>query len=158
MSNAETTLENQIVDKRATDAIIELASTNKHQAYKEKIANKVDRQIGKKATTLVETAMELAQGITVAEEDEEGGVKYYTKAPNLNAIIYLLDRLMGKPVAKQEIKEEKKGIFIIEHMIKQLADKPVVTVPATEVKNENDGQAKRSDPRTVGQPVHVPAG
>lgn len=114
--------EAQMVEKETRTQVVALTQSARHNSYKEKIAKKVEKRIGEQFETLVDNAMQLAQGITVAEVQEDGGVKAWTEKPNLNAIIYLLDRLMGKPTQRQEIKDDKSGITVIEKMIKQLAN------------------------------------
>lgn len=126
-----------IVDEHATNAIIELASSEKHQAYKDKITVKIEKRIGTKVGRIVKNMLELANGGYWSEKLDDGSVKNHFERPNLTANIYLLDRFMGKPVIRQEVKEEKKGIFIIETMIKKLAS-PAQTVEAVEV-GKNDG-------------------
>ena len=143
--------ENKAIDVGATAAIQELTATNEHQQYKEKIAQKVEKRIGRKVNTLVGKALELAQGVKVTRYNgETDEIVAYDEKPNLNAIIYLLDRLMGKPTIKSEVKEEKKGIFIIEHMIKKLADSGKV-VEGEVIKNEvNESVVENGSASTAG--------
>lgn len=85
------------------------------------LEGKVVKRIGQKGKFLVDRLFELATGVYIMREDAKGGIKYYSQPPNLSAIIYLLDRALGKPASKMEIIEEKEGIKVIESMIKDLA-------------------------------------
>lgn len=89
----------------------------------QKIERLVTRKVGAKAKFLLDKALELADGIYMTDEKDPYKTKYYKKAPNLEAIIYLIDRLIGKPVAKSEVKDnsEKKGLATIQNLIVNLA-------------------------------------
>ena len=80
-------------------------------------------KVGGKVKFLLDKALELAEGIYMIDDKDPYKIKYYKKAPDLNAIIYLCDRLLGKPVAKTETKDEtnKKGIAAVQDIITSLA-------------------------------------
>lgn len=88
-----------------------------------KIEGMLQKKVGKKMKFLLDKALELADGIYMVQDNDPLKIKYYKKAPDLNAIIYLCDRLLGKPVAKSEVKDEtgKKGIQSVQNIIINLA-------------------------------------
>lgn len=74
----------------------------KDEKFKLPIA-KAEKRIADRLPLLIDRALELADGVTVQEVDKDGGVAVYTKPPDLKAIIYLVDRIMGKPTERQEV-------------------------------------------------------
>lgn len=63
---------------------------------------RAEKQIADKLPTLIDRALELAEGVTVKEIDKDGGINIYTKPPDRQAIEYLVNRIMGKPTERQE--------------------------------------------------------
>lgn len=61
---------------------------------------KAEKQIADQLPLFIAKAIELAQGIWVERETAGGKVKVYEKPPDMQAIMYLTDRIMGKPVSK----------------------------------------------------------
>lgn len=88
-----------------------------------RVENMIQKKVGAKVKFLLDKAFELADGIYTIDERDPLKVRYYRKPPNLEAIIYLIDRLIGKPVAKSENRniEEKKGVQAVQSIILQLA-------------------------------------
>lgn len=74
----------------------------KDEKFKLPIA-KAEKRIADRLPSLIDRALELADGVTVQEVDKDGGIVVYTKPPDLKAIIYLVDRVMGKPTERQEV-------------------------------------------------------
>lgn len=74
----------------------------KDEKFKLPIA-KAEKRIADRLPSLIDRALELADGVTVQEVDRDGGIVVYTKPPDLKAIIYLVDRVMGKPTERQEV-------------------------------------------------------
>ena len=100
-----------------------LTSTNIKQDKIAKVEKLIERKIAGKTTFLLDQALELAAGIFITKEDDPLHIKYYRKPPDLTAIIYLIDRLVGKPVAKTENKniQANKGIAAVQNIIMNLA-------------------------------------
>ena len=85
------------------------------------LEEKVSKKIGRKGKYLTDKLFELIEGVYLMDKQKGGTIKYYQVPPNLNAIIYALDRVLGKPVARSEVSEEKKGVVLVEHIIRNLA-------------------------------------
>jgi hypothetical protein len=97
---------------------------------REILETKVTDRIGKKGKLLVDKLFELIDGVYIMEK--KGGrdgkdIKYYQVPPNLSAITYALDRVLGKPKQVSEHTEERKGVMVIEHIIRNLAGEKTAT-------------------------------
>lgn len=71
----------------------------------EKFATQIQRaekKIADKLPWVVDKMLELAEGVTV-QEFGPGGPVIYQRAPDLGALKYLADRIMGKPTERQEV-------------------------------------------------------
>lgn len=103
-----------------------------------RVEKMVTRKISVKTKFLIDQAFELAAGIYVLDERDPHKTKYYKKQPQLDAIIYLMDRLLGKPVAKTENTnlQAKKGVAELQSIIMNLAG---ATINVNN-KPEKDGQ------------------
>jgi len=107
--------------------LVEVFTGKKSPKTKEEIVarieNLVTRKISKQTKFLVEKAFELAAGVYILDERDPSKTKYYKKPPNLDAIIYLIDRILGKPVAKNEntALQAKKGVAELQNIIQVLA-------------------------------------
>lgn len=62
---------------------------------------KAERRIADKLPYLIDKQFELADGVLVERETQEGVVVYRTP-PDRQAIEYLLNRIMGKPTERRE--------------------------------------------------------
>lgn len=73
----------------------------------EKFAGQIaraEKRIADHLPDLVDRMLELAAGVEVQTVDEEtGGIKVYSKAPDRQAAEYLINRIMGKPTERREI-------------------------------------------------------
>src|SRR5690242_360996 len=74
----------------------------KDEKFKIPIA-KAEKKIADKLPWLIDQAMELAEGVVVQERDKEGGLRIYQRPPDMKAIAYLVDRIMGKATERKEI-------------------------------------------------------
>ncbi len=120
------------VDKIARGYFLGTTSFNKRREIRHELEKKVTERIGKKGKMLVDKLFELAQGVYIAEKVGNKEIRYYQVPPNLQAIVYMLDRVLGKPTQYVEKSEEKKGIMVVEHIIKNLAGDKVVEGTAVE--------------------------
>jgi len=112
------------LEKMARGFIMGSQAIGRRREVRQELEDRVIKKIGKKGKYLTDKLFELIEGVYVI--DKRGGkdgreVRYYQVPPNLQAIIYALDRVLGKPVTKTEITEEKKGIMVVEHIIRNLA-------------------------------------
>jgi hypothetical protein len=67
----------------------------------ERFASKIaaaEKRIADRLPDLVDRLFELADGVTIQKTDSEGGVDIYTQPPNIRALVYLVDRILGKPL------------------------------------------------------------
>ena len=111
------------VEKIARGYIIGNQAIGRRKEVRAELESRVVTKIGKKGKYLTDKLFELIEGVYVFAGPDKGPkqIKYYKVPPSLPAIIYALDRVLGKPVAKVEHSEEKKGIMIVESIIKNLA-------------------------------------
>lgn len=89
------------VDKIARGYIVGSTAVGKRKDLRMVLEKRVVDTIGKKGKMLVDKLFELIEGVYVVDRvgktkfgDE---IRYYKVPPNLNAIIYALDRVLGKP-------------------------------------------------------------
>lgn len=152
-------MENQPVVIQNPDIVKAIFEKNSKENRLAKIEGLVQRKIGKRVKWLLDKSFELADGIYTIDARDPDKVKYYKKAPDLDAIIYLIDRLIGKPTAKTENKntEEKKGVQAVQAIILQLAganvtinneakngsDLPTITVGHNDVRSGTDTLSQR---------------
>lgn len=113
------------LERMARGFIMGSQAIGRRREIREVLEQKVVKRIGRKGKYLVDKLFELIEGVYVIDKsrNKKGGqeIRYYHVPPSLNAIVYALDRVMGKPVARSEVSEEKKGIMVIEHIIRNLA-------------------------------------
>ena len=115
------------LEKMARGFILGSESVSRRKEVREQLEEKVVKKIGRKGKYLTDKLFELIEGVYVI--DKRGGkdgrsVRYYQVPPNLNAITYALDRVLGKPKVQIDKSEEKRGIVLVEHVIRNLASKP----------------------------------
>jgi len=123
------------VEKMARGFILGSKAIGKRKEVKQILEDKVVGRIGKKGKQLTDKLFELVDGIYVVQKMDGEKVKYYKTPPNLAAITYCLDRVLGKPVSKSESgSQDKKGIMIVESIIKNLAGDTVEHKKSIEIK------------------------
>jgi len=115
------------VEQMARGFIMGSQAIGRRKEIREKLEDRVTKKIGVKGKYLTDKLFELIEGVYIV--DKRGGqdgrtIKYYQTPPNLNAIIYALDRVLGKPKQYVDKSEEKKGIILVEHVIRNLANNP----------------------------------
>ena len=115
------------LEKMARGFIMGSQAIGKRKEIREELEKKVTKKIGTKGKYLTDKLFELIEGVYIV--DKRGGkngrdVRYYQVPPNLNAIIYALDRVLGKPKQQIETSQESKGIILVEHVIRNLANNP----------------------------------
>lgn len=71
---------------------------------------KAEKRIVDKLPLLIDKMFELADGVTVQVVDD-GGATIYARPPDRGALVYLVDRIMGKPTERQET-EHSGGLTI----------------------------------------------
>lgn len=121
------------IEQMARGFIVGSQAIGRRKEIKQELEDRVTQRIGKKGKYLTDKLFELIEGIYIV--DKRGGkdgrdVKYYQVPPNLQAITYALDRVLGKPKQQTEVSHEKKGIVVIESIIRNLSGGT-----ATETKN-----------------------
>lgn len=127
------------IEQMARGFIMGSQAIGRRKEIREELEKKVTQKIGKKGKYLTDKLFELIEGVYVV--DKRGGkngreVRYYQVPPNLNAIIYALDRVLGKPKQQIEASQESKGIILVEHVIRNLANNPY--------KNGSNGAGKNT--------------
>jgi hypothetical protein len=68
---------------------------------------KAESMIADRLPWLVDKAMELADGVAVEKYNSMGVPQVYQLPPDMTAIKYLVDRIMGKPTERRELALEK---------------------------------------------------
>jgi hypothetical protein len=68
---------------------------------------KAEKKIADKLPWLIDQALELAEGVVVQEWSKDGPPKIYQRPPDMGAIKYLVDRIMGKATERRELTLEK---------------------------------------------------
>ncbi len=99
MENTEET-EKLISPKRNGGARPGAGRKPKAEQFKVPIA-KAEKKIADKLPWLIEQALELATGVVVQEWGKDGP-RIYLRPPDMKAIAYLVDRIMGKPTEHKE--------------------------------------------------------
>lgn len=115
------------VEKMARGFILGSQHMARRKEIRGQLEDKVVRRIGKKGRYLTDKLFELIEGVSIVDKKSGADgrtIRYYTVPPNLNAIIYALDRVLGKPAQHIDKTEEKKGILVVEHIIKNLVKEP----------------------------------
>src|SRR3990167_10385961 len=112
------------VEQMARGFIMGTQAIGRRREVRQELEERVTKKIGRKGKYLTDKLFELIEGVYIV--DKRGGkdgreVRYYQVPPNLNAMTYALDRVLGKPMARTEHTEEKKGVMIVESIIKNLA-------------------------------------
>jgi len=161
----------QNVEKQARGFILGSQTFAKQKQLRQKLEEKVTKRIGTKGKYLVDKLFELIEGVYLVEKHKHPTkvrgveVRYYKVPPSLQAIIYALDRVLGKPKQVSEHTEEKKGLIIVENIIRTLA----TSEPATKNDDkrfedkliregeyrETFGEGKSREDTTVGERVNT---
>jgi hypothetical protein len=120
------------VEKMARGFILGSKAIGRRKEVRAVLEEKVTTRIGKKGKYLVDKLFELIDGVYIVDRIKgnlaagmKGSeVRYYKTPPNLAAITYALDRVLGKPVARTENKEEKSGLTLVQNVIMNMANNP----------------------------------
>ena len=140
-------ISDQNVEKMARGFILGSTAIGRRKEVRELLEEKVIGRIGKKGKYLTDKLFELIDGVYILDKKSTNGkmssVRYYQVPPNLQAIIYALDRVLGKPKQVSEHSEEKKGIILVEHVIKNMASQPYKNV------KRRDGQSGEAGSGTI---------
>jgi glucose dehydrogenase len=67
------------------------------------------RRIADQLPQLIDNLLTLANGVTVHEVDQDGGVKIYAKPPDRKANEYLINRILGTPMVRIEADIDPEG-------------------------------------------------
>ena len=113
-----------VIERRALGFILGSDQLVKNRALKERLEGKIINRIGKKGKYLTDKLFELIEGVSILYEDPKDGkaIRYYKQPPNLNAIQYAIDRILGKPTQHTESTKQSEGLITVEHIIKGLAN------------------------------------
>jgi len=112
------------IENMARGFIMGTQAIGRRKQVREALEERVVKRIGQKGKMLTDRLFELIDGVYTVQKDDKNGIRYYRVPPNLNAIIYALDRVLGKPKQYTEVSQESKGIILVEHVIKNLATNP----------------------------------
>ncbi|MEK6897601.1 MAG: hypothetical protein AABW93_03670 [Nanoarchaeota archaeon] len=131
----------QHIERMARGFIMGTQAIGRRKEIREMLEERVTKRIGRKGKYLTDKLFELVDGIYTVQKESGREIRYYKVPPNLAAIVYALDRVLGKPKQFTEHSEEKRGIMVVEHIIRNLAgDNPIAkSVPSViELPNEKD--------------------
>lgn len=114
------------LEKMARGFIMGTEQIGRRREIRQELEEKVTKKIGNKGKYLVDKLFELIEGVYLEEKGlkKNGTIRYYKVPPNLQAIIYALDRVLGKPKMHIDKTEEKRGVILVEHVIKNIAGNP----------------------------------
>src|SRR3990167_2088104 len=143
------------VERMARGFILGTQNHTKQRKIKQALEERVIQRIGRKGKFLTDKLFELADGIYMQERTKDRNtIKYYQVPPNLAAITYLIDRALGKPKQHTEISEEKRGVVVIESIIKNLAeDKPIKPVEEIEDPEELEPPEENEMLEIIGKEI-----
>ena len=111
------------IEKMARGSILGFQNNAASRNRRGRLNRRVETMVAKKGKHLLDKMFELAEGIYLVDKKSDKELRYYQVPPNYNAITYLLDRVLGKPVQKADKDEDgRRGIVAVEQIIKRLAD------------------------------------
>jgi hypothetical protein len=85
----------------------------KAEKFKQPIA-KAEKRIADRLPSLIDKMLDLADGVMVEEVDLSGEKTVYQRPPDRVALIYLIDRIMGKPTERRELSGPERGPIPVE--------------------------------------------
>lgn len=135
------------LERMAQGFIMGTQSVGRRKDIQRTLEEKVTKKIGRKGKYLTDKLFELIEGIYIEDKranasgKNKGVIKYYQVPPNLAAITYALDRVLGKPKQTVDKSEERKGIILVEHVIRNLVRNPYRNVGES---NEGEGAGTNS--------------
>src|SRR3972149_7530703 len=110
------------IEQRARAVIMGSEAIGRRREVREILEDRVVKRIGRKGKYLSDKLFELIDGVYTVSKEDGKQIRYYKVPPNLTAIIYALDRVLGKPTQHTEHVEEKRGVMVIESIIRNLAE------------------------------------
>lgn len=135
----------QDVEKEAKNFLLGKNALSNKKKLRANLESKVIGRIGRQGSHLVDKLFELVDGIYMLDKNKGlngRDIRYYRVPPNLEAIKYAIDRVLGKPTQHVEQSEEKSGIITVEHVIKKLADNPYGRIKETRPAAESAGETE----------------
>lgn len=93
----------QHLEKMAKGYFLGKTAVGRRQDVRKVLEDKVVGKIGKKGKYLTDKLFELVEGVYILDSIKEKAnkkgeeIRYYKVPPNLQAIIYCIDRVLGKP-------------------------------------------------------------
>lgn len=112
------------IEQMARGFIMGTQAIGRRKEIREVLEERVTKRIGRKGKYLTDKLFELIDGVYTVQKENGREIRYYKVPPSLTAIIYALDRVLGKPKQYTERSEEKRGIILVEHVIKNLVLNP----------------------------------
>jgi len=129
-------VQEQHLEKIARGFIMGTNKISKRRDLRNQLEEQVVGKIGRKGKYLTDKLFELIEGVYVVNSNKSDLTRYYKQPPNLTAIMYALDRVIGKPGQMKTDDSQKQGILTIESIIKRFADGTSVEATKTvEVKS-----------------------
>lgn len=115
-------VQEQHLEKMARGYLMGANTIGKRKDVRDKLEMRVVQKIGRKGKYLVDKLFELIEGVYIVTSDKKDAMRYYKQPPNLAAIMYALDRALGKPGSAEKDNPESQGTTTIEQIIKKFAD------------------------------------
>lgn len=98
-------------------------SDRKRKELQKKLEEQVTGRIGDAGTLITDRLFELIDGAYVIQRMDGKQIRFYKTPPNLKAIMYALDRVLGHPTQPiEQNNAEKEGMNTIAQIIKGLAN------------------------------------
>lgn len=84
---------------------------------------RIQEHLSSRLDSYLERLDELADGIWILYRAPDGSVtKTYRRPPDPKVLMYLVDRLIGKPTQQLETTTQSQGLISVQHIIKKLSD------------------------------------
>lgn len=123
------------------------------QQRRARLQDTLEKKVSAKSKWIIDKIFELADGVYLVDKHDNKEVKYYKRQPDLQALIYLVNRLLGSPTQKSEHVEETRGTLALEQIIHHLADRPRVLREAAAAEGALTKNADGAS-FTSGAPTH----
>ncbi|MDZ4210034.1 MAG: hypothetical protein U1C56_02540 [Candidatus Curtissbacteria bacterium] len=109
------------LEEIARGYILGTTAIGRRKEVRELLEQKVVGKIGKKGKYITDKLFELIDGVNIIQTINGQKISYYKVPPSLPAIIYALDRVLGKPETAKPEDKAREGIKVVESIIRNLA-------------------------------------
>lgn len=97
---------------------------------------KAEKQIRDNLPRIIDALLERAYGVQAIRETRLGDV-VYNIPPDVKACTYLIDRILGSPLQKQEITGSEGGPLTVQHLAEPNYDAAVTDIAPRPIRNSS---------------------